>query len=165
MNDQKPGFKIRCEKCPAALFQDNQQRAEFQDNALIQAKTHGGLIFSSESVITICQRTEQLFRYSLSKVNNMILNEPNFPAVLCAKVLHDLLQDSLNSFVLFPSLQMHLYDDAPEEGNLHIYNLAKRVCQTYIKLRMFSATKSASQSLTGPKIRHHLTCQIIWQHQ
>ena len=47
---------------PIALLQESQTRAEFTENSLIQAKTHGGLIFPSESVLKICLRTEQLFR-------------------------------------------------------------------------------------------------------
>ena len=75
--------------------------------------------------------------------------------------MHELLQPPC---ILFPSLTIHLLDDALEGGN-HIYTLAKRVCQTYLKLRMHAATKSVSEYLTGTKIRHHLTRQIIWQRQ
>lgn len=154
-------MRLQCLKCREALLQPCQSEAEFQEHFLIQAKSQGGLIYPSESVTLICQRTEQFFKYSLHQIGNMIPKEQNFSAVLCSKVLFDLLQSQCN---LFPSLTNHLFDDAPEEGN-HIYNLSKKNCQTYIKLRMFSATKAISDQKVGQKIRHYLNRQIIWQNQ
>ena len=42
---------VRREECQKALFQETQTTAKFHDNLLIQAKTRGGLIFPSESVV------------------------------------------------------------------------------------------------------------------
>lgn len=161
LNDQRTYLRVRCLACRKALVQSQQTEAEFEEHFLIEAKSHGRLIYPSESVTVICQRTEQFFKHSLLKIDNMVPKEQNFPAVLCSKVLNDIFQSKTN---LFPSLTDHLFDDAPEEGN-HIYTLSKKICQTYIKLRMFSATKSVSEEKVGQKIRNYLNRQIIWQNQ
>lgn len=56
-----------------------------------------------------------------------------------------------------------MFDDAPE-GN-HIYFLIKYICQTYISLRMYSATKIYSNHEIGTKIMHDMNRKIIWTYQ
>ena len=138
--------------------------AQFHENGLIEAKSNGGLIFPSESVIKICEHTELLFKHSLGKVNGMIPWELNFVAVLSSTVLRELLMMEGKFCKLFANLDTHIFDDAADDIN-HIYFLSKQVCNTYLELRMYAATKTVSESLIENKVRHHLTRQIICQCQ
>lgn len=132
-----------------------------EQNRLIEAKTNGGLFFPSESVLRICETTEKLLRHSLNKLNGMVPIERNFPALCCSKVLQDLVQPHCT---LFPNLNDHMFDDAANDTN-HIYFLSKLVCKTYLDLRLYAATKIASETAVGTKIRHHLNRRIIWERQ
>lgn len=130
LNDQKTYLRLRCLPCREALVHSRQREAEFEEHCLIKAKRHGGLIYPSESVTIVYQRTEQFFKYSLLKINNMVPKEQNFPAILCSKVLNDFFQSATN---LFPSLTNHLFNDVPEEGN-HIYTLSKKNLSNLYKI-------------------------------
>lgn len=149
---------IRCEMCRNALFQECPIRAEFLENSLIQAKTRDGLIFPSASVVIICKRTEELLRRALNRNKGMAIKESNFPALLCSKVMQELIEPPCT---LFPTLNEHLFDDAIEELSNHMFILAKKVCKCYITLRLFAATNLASDAVIGMKKRNHMTRQII----
>ena len=97
---------VRCEECQKALFQETQTTAEFHDDLLTQAKSRGGSIFPSESVVLICQRTEEFLRSALNRISYMVPSEKNFPALLCSKVLHDLFNPPCT---LFPDLGEHIF--------------------------------------------------------
>ena len=142
-------------ECQKALFQETQTTAKFHDNLLIQAKTRDGLIFPSESVVLICQRTEEFLRSGLNRISY------KFPALLCSKVLHDLFNPPCT---LFPDLGQHIIFKAADDAN-HLYLLSKQVSKAHIEVKMYAATNLASDVITGMKIRHHLTRQIIWKHQ
>ncbi|KMQ86543.1 dna transposase thap9 isoform x1 [Lasius niger] len=115
VDEKKP--IVKCKQCCDALFQSSQVRAEFENNGLVEAKTR----------------------------DSMIPSEQNFPAVLCSKIMHDLLQPPCT---LFSSLNEHLYDNAVGDSN-HIYLLTKNVCTT---LRLFAATKLAPEAAVGYKV-------------
>jgi len=138
---------VRCETCRHALLQNFQNLAQFEQNCLIEAKTNGGLLFPSESVVRICETAEKLLKHCLNKSNNMVPVESNFPALLCSKVLHELV---LPQCTLFPQLNDHMFDDATNDTN-HIYFLSKQVCKAYLDLRLYAATKIASA--VGMKVR------------
>jgi len=153
---------VTCEKCREALFQETQTRAEFSDNYLIQAKTRGGLIFPSESVVQICERSERLIRHALNCNKGQPPREQNFPAILCMVVMKDVFQPP---YIIFTSLNEHLFDNAIEEFSNHVFNLTKVIIISYIKLRLQEATALVSEAAVGGKMRHFMTRQIIWKSQ
>lgn len=142
-----------CEKCNAE---------HHPENALVGVRNRGGLIFPSESVLAICKRADELFRVANNKNSNRPICEKNFPAVLCSSVETDLFANSAEC-TLFPSLlETHC---TREEACAHRHSLCKNVCKLYIKTRLFTSTKEATELLLGCKVRHSLSRQIIWKNQ
>ena len=131
--------------------------------ALIIAKSRGGLIVPSESVINICTVAEQLFR----KAYNCNMGKPpieaNFPAVLANAAYKKLL---LSKTKLFPELEEHFHETFMSDTCInHKYILIKHILMHYIEIRMYAASKNLALSITGTNIRHFLTRQIVWAHQ
>lgn len=156
----KKHTQINCEICRYALIHEPQTHDDIVIDLLIAAKNKNVLFFPSKSVNDICLYTEQMFRYVLNQ-SKSIPSESNFYAVLCLKVIHDLIQ---SPYKLFTSLYDHVFDDTPEEGS-HLYSLIKCICLTYISLTLYSATKIFSNREIGTKIRHDMNRKIIWNHQ
>lgn len=159
LDKKKP--KIMSTECGFALLEPLDKVNELIDNLLIKVKSRGGLMMNSESVIKICLKVEQFFKNTLIQLNGLVPLEKNDPSVLCSKVISDLLQPPC---LLFPDLDTHICDESNDAAN-HIYFLIKEVCKTFIEIRMYSATMNATEQIRGPKIRNHLTRQIIWAHQ
>lgn len=105
---------------------------------------------------------EELFRRAMNTNNGKPISEKNLPAVLCSAVIRGLFN---NSCTLFPSLNNHLFNGSADELSNHIYVLSKNVIKVYLRVKIFAATKLASQAEVGPKLRHHLTRQLVWIHQ
>lgn len=90
--------------------------------------------------------------------------EPQFGAMLCSKVLRELLSNSRTSDI-FPDLNSHIFDDTVEEFSGHVYILAKSVIIQYIEVRMYSYSKICSLRQTGHNLRHYTNRQVVWMHQ
>lgn len=126
-------------------------------------KTRGGLIFPSDSVITICCIADSLFIKACNSNSSKPPAEINFPAVLANCVFRTLL---LSKKELFSDLSRHLKDTFCLENCIdHKYLLIKCILMIYIEIRMYSFTKNASMTITGSNIRNFLTRRIVWAHQ
>lgn len=95
--------KIKCDECLVACESLPQDPVLNRRNgtALVVQKTKGGLTIPSTSVVNVCLLVESLFRQTCKNNNGKPPIEQNFPAVLTAKVLKDLIYKTVT---LFPDL-------------------------------------------------------------
>lgn len=159
---------IKCTECVLgcmALSNESQDQNIYThvDNALILKKSRGGLIIPSRSVVTICTTTERLFRRACKYNHGKPPVEKNFPAVLANAVNRDMLVMGKNDFTELGEhfLSTFRLDDCVD----HKIILTSEILKQYIEIRMYALTKSSSLHVTGTKLRHFLTRQIIWAHQ
>lgn len=112
VDDKKPIVIFM--ECRGSLLQSSQTFAQLSDNNFIGAKTRGGLIFPSKSVISICLRAEELIRNVLNRLNGLIHPEKNFQTVLCSQVMSELLQPPCT---LFQDIENHMFDKSIDGVN------------------------------------------------
>jgi len=109
--------------------------------------------------------TEKLFRRAINCNRGFLPIEPQFGAILCSKVLRELLSNSKAICDIFPDLDNHIFDDTVEELSSHVYTLAKSVIIEYIEVRMFTYSKICSLRQTGLNLRHYTNRRLVWVHQ
>lgn len=157
--------KIRCDDCLVACESLPQDPVLNRRNgiALVVQKTRGGLTMPSTSVVNVCLLVESLFRQACKNNNGKPPTEPNFSAVLTARVLKDLIH---KTETLFPDLQNHFKDTLVSDNfNSHFHILLKQIITKYIDIRLYAAAKNYSLYITGAKVRNYLSRQIIWARQ
>lgn len=132
---------------------------------LIFQKDRGNFILLSETVYKIAILTEQLFRRAINSNRGLLPIEPQFGAMLCSKVLEELLSNVRTICDIFPELNSHIFDKATEELSSHVYTLAKIFIVQYIEMRMFTYSKICTLRQTGLNLRHHTNRQLVWMHQ
>lgn len=96
---------------------------------LIITKSRGDLILPSLGVYTLALATEKLFRRVINCNRDQVLIEPQFGAILCSKILRELLLDSRSN--LFPDLNTHIFDDTTEELSGHVFLLLKLIIRVF----------------------------------
>lgn len=157
--------KIKCDECLMACESVPQDAVSNRRNgvALIMQKQRGGLTVPSVSVVNVCFVVESLFRQACKYNNNKPPIELNFTAVLTAKVIRNLLTKTNE---LFPELKEHFRDSYVSDSfHSHLNILLKEIITKYVDIRLFAETKKYSLLITGEKVRHFLTRQIIWARQ
>lgn len=119
---------------------------------LILQKTRGGLIIPAPDVITVCRRTELLYKRAIHDIAEM--NEFDFAQNLAASVFGQLVTHRL-----FPSLNNHNFDS---EFN-HTIQLIKTISLCYIRIRTFHETKKINKDMIGKNKRKVLSRLAIFQ--
>jgi len=173
--------RIKCESCRKFLINmnfdnninNNYSNVSIDDTTNLSYQNAIQLIFEkrrdnfipSEAIYKITQLTEQMFRRAINCNEGRLPNEPQFGAMLCLKVLRELLSNSRTICNMFPDLNSHVFDDTVEELPYHTYTLIKSIIIEYIEVRMFSHSKICSLRQTGINLRHYMNRQLIWKHQ
>lgn len=136
---------VKCETCIQALIGN---KANFL-NSLIAQKSHGGLMYPSEDVVKICQKSEHFLR-----VHSDSLHQKNLLAMLSNKVISYCIEINI-----FKCLKNH----ALENPNSHIYFLTKAVCMKYLSIRIHFIVKMESKP--DDPVRSKLTKLILFKGQ
>lgn len=133
---------------------------------LISYKSNGGLVFPSALAYYVAIVTGKFFRREIDCNYGKVPAESQFPELLSARILLELLVNPTKSEQpLFPELNDHVFDESPEEMSGHLYNLVKTFVTEYIRLRMFALTKNVSLRQVGENLRHSTTRTLVWKNQ
>lgn len=135
---------LKCHECTAALRTPSCGNRAY---SLIRRKSHGGLIFPSKDVLTICQNTEkQLWRaLAYSTLASRMLAAKISAATMATLIGKD----------LFRNLNEHMIDNAPLES--HSQHLVRAIVDKYLDIRMHHAAKTTTQRLHQEKVRQKHT--------
>ena len=180
---RKVWIRIKCESCRESLICINYDNINSNYSSisidaaknnlcyhnalrLIMKKSHNiDVALPSEAAYNIIILTEQLFRRAINCNRGLVPTEPQFGAILCLKVLKELVSNSKTICNIFPDLNNHIFDDTVEELSGHLYTLAKTLVIKYIDVRMFSLSKICTLRQTGLNLRHYTNRQLVWMHQ
>lgn len=121
----------------------------------------GGLHKPAFSVIKVCKRTEMDLRQILVTTGNRIPKEDNFFSVFVTCTAQKFYEKGLD---LFPSLQNHNLEKAPDE-ECHVYILLKEIVFCYSKIRIHNLLKKFTLSIQGPSVRRQLNKLILFHNQ
>ena len=127
----------------------------------VKLKDKGGLIKPSESVVKVCEITEQAISRMMASCKG------NLPLALGSKLVAtvslSVLSEVGESKSVFADLYDHMFDSSPESN--HVYKLIKVISQCYIKIRMHAIAKRYTEHKTGTKVRKQLTKLVLFKHQ
>ena len=139
--------QIHCPVCVASLTLQGNDSASDNRLEFLLFTDHGGLVKPSESVVTVCQKTEQCIQRMLSCTGG-ILRQASHDLVecICLAVL-----SYIGSIIVFHYLNDHMFESTPDSN--HVFNLIKVLAQNFAKIRMHSLSKKFSVQISGVKIR------------
>lgn len=128
---------------------------------LVKLKDKGGLMKPSESVVQVCESTEQ----AISRM--MVSCTGNLPLAIGSKLVSTVslyvLTEVGESKSVFADLHDHMFDSSPESN--HVFKLIKVISQCYIKIRMHAIAKRYNENKTGTKVSKQLTKLVLFKHQ
>ncbi|KMQ87397.1 thap domain-containing protein [Lasius niger] len=106
-------------------------------------------------------RTKDILNvYSLPKK----IIEPQFGAILCSKVLKELIANPTSVTELFPELNSHIFDDDVDDLCGHVFSLAKSIINKYIEIRMYALSVISTRRQNGLNARHYKNREMVWLH-
>lgn len=141
--------RLKCHECIAALYKGN-----INENRvlLIIQKSRGGLVIPANDVITVCHKTELIYRQVLNDISE--IGENDFSQNLALSVFSRLSHKNV-----FYQLYSHSFDS---EDN-HITILIKTISLCFIRIRNFHETKKINLNMMSKNKRKLLTRLAILQ--
>lgn len=115
-------------------------------------------------VYKVALLAEKLFRNAINWNNGNLPVEPQFGAILCSKVLKELIANPTSVTELFPELNSHIFDDDVDDLCGHVFSLAKSIINKYIEIRMYALSVISTRRQNGLNARHYKNREMVWLH-
>jgi len=149
--------KLSCSACKEALLSPSKV---VQNSALLTRKDAGGLVYPSDSVVTVCMVTERNIRFicgcnacSLPRTRDVML-------ALQVSVI-----EKTGHLQLFPSALDASHSCVNDVYDSYKLNLVRLIVNAYSNIRMYSVAKSFTENLRGVSVRSKSNKHVLFMHQ
>ena len=125
------------------------------ESSFLLLKDRGSLFKPTESVINVCEETENCFQRMMKVTDGKLPHCKGIVDAIAVSVL-----GGINHSKVFQELHNHMFD-TPVNDN-HIISLIKNISKCYYKVRLYHLGKEATAKFDGEKMRKKLNKLVLY---